>query len=94
MKGSFDLNFLNKESLEIHLMVCSACLARAHVRTGNAASISGYIGKGDTFSEAVADFAVAYADQTERDYQVLKDAVKCGRIKAENECKKLKFYSF
>ncbi len=94
MKGSFDLDFLDKESLETYLMVCSACLARAHARTGNAACISGYIGKGDTFCEAVTDFAVAYADQTKRDYLALKGAVKSGRIEAENECKKLKFYSF
>ncbi len=46
------------------------------------------------FSEAVTDFAVAYADQTKRDYLALKEAVKSGRIRAENECKKLKFYSF
>jgi hypothetical protein len=93
MKGSFELSFLDTEGLKIYLMVCSACLARAHARTGNAASISGYIGKGDTFFEAVADFSVAYADQTERDYLALREAVKSGRIKAESECKKLKFYS-
>lgn len=92
MKGSFDLDFLDKDSLETYLMVCSACLARAHARTANAACISGYIGKGDSFCEAVTDFAVAYADQTERDYQALKNAVKSGRIEAEKECPKMKFY--
>jgi hypothetical protein len=51
-------------------------------------------GKSDTFCEAVTDFAVAYADQTKRDYMALKGAVKSGRIEAENECEKLKFYSF
>ena len=93
MKGSFDLDFLDKESLETYLMVCGTCLARAHARTGTAASISGYIGKSDAFCEAVADFAVAYADQTERDYQALQDAVKSGRIEAEEKCKKRKLYS-
>lgn len=83
MKGSFDLNSLDKAGLETYIKVCSVCLARAHARTGDAACISGYIGKGDAFCEAVTDFAVAYADQTERDYQVLKEAVKSGRIKAE-----------
>jgi uncharacterized protein (DUF2252 family) len=92
MKGSFDLDFLDKDSLETYLMVCSVCLARAHARTGNAACISGYIGKSDAFCEAVTDFAVTYADQTERDYLALKAAVKSGHIEAEKECKKMKFY--
>ncbi|WP_235283161.1 DUF2252 domain-containing protein [Methanosarcina sp. 2.H.A.1B.4] len=83
MKGSFDVNSLDEAGLETYLKVCSVCLARAHARTGDAASISGYIGKSDTFCEAVTDFAVAYADQTERDYQALKEAVKSGRITAE-----------
>jgi len=84
MKGSFDLDSLDKAGLETYLKVCSICLARAHARTGDAACISGYIGKSDTFSEAVTGFAIAYADQTKRDYQELKNAVKSGRIQLEN----------
>jgi len=83
MKSSFDLNSLEETGLETYLKVCSVCLARAHARTGDAACISGYIGKSDAFCEAITDFAVTYADQTERDYQALKEAVKSGRIKAE-----------
>lgn len=83
MKGSFDLNSLDEAGLETYLRVCSVCLARAHARTGDAATISGYIGKSDVCSEAIADFAVAYANQTERDYQALKEAVNSGRILAE-----------
>jgi hypothetical protein len=80
MKGSVDLTSLSEVGLEIYLKVCSICLAKAHARTGNAASISGYIGKKETFIDAVTDFAVTYADQTERDYAALKEAVKSGRI--------------
>jgi uncharacterized protein (DUF2252 family) len=83
MKGSFDLKALDEAGLETYLKVCSVCLARAHARTGDAALISGYIGKSDVFCAAITDFAVAYANQTERDYQVLKEAVKSGRIIAE-----------
>jgi hypothetical protein len=83
MKGSFDLNSLDEAGLETYLRVCSVCLARAHARTGDGASISGYIGKSDVFCEAIADFAVTYANQTERDYQALKEAVNSGRIIAE-----------
>jgi predicted alpha/beta hydrolase len=63
--------------------VCAWCLARAHARTGDETGISGYIGKNDDFAQAIGDFAVAYADQTERDYQALVEAVKSGRITAE-----------
>jgi uncharacterized protein (DUF2252 family) len=83
MKGSFRLDSLDKAGLETYLKVCSLCLARAHARTGDAACISGYIGKNDAFCEAINDFAVAYAEQTERDYRELKEAVKSGRIEAE-----------
>jgi uncharacterized protein (DUF2252 family) len=83
MKGSVDVADLDKAGLEAYLTVCGRCLARAHARTGDAAGISGYTGKGDVLDEAIADFAVAYADQTERDHQALVDAIASGRIAAE-----------
>jgi uncharacterized protein (DUF2252 family) len=83
MKGSFDLESLDKAGLETYLKVCSLCLARAHARTGDAACISGYIGKSDAFCEAITKFAMAYAEQTERDYQALKEAINSGRIEAK-----------
>jgi predicted alpha/beta hydrolase len=70
-------------SLRTYLGVCAVCLARAHARTGDEISIYGYIGKKDTFANAIADFAVSYADQTERDYQALVDAVESGRVEAQ-----------
>ena len=45
--------------------------------------IRGYLGKKGGFARAIGDFAVAYADQTEKDYEVLVKAVKSGRIAAE-----------
>jgi uncharacterized protein (DUF2252 family) len=84
MKGSFDVTSLNAKGLVTYLGVCSVCLARAHARTGgDGATISGYLGSGDVFDEAISRFAVAYADQTELDYQALATAVKQGRITAE-----------
>jgi uncharacterized protein (DUF2252 family) len=55
-------------------------LAHAHARSGEPAKISGYLGKGDKFDEAIADFSVAYADQCERDYAVLKNAARAGKF--------------
>ena len=83
MKGSFDVSALDESGLGTYLGVCSVCLARAHARAGDAAAISGYLGSGDVFDKAIADFAVTYADQTEKDYQTLVNAVESGRIVAE-----------
>jgi hypothetical protein len=82
-KGSFDMQKLDEGGMGTYLGVCSVCLARAHARTGDAAAISGYLGSGTVFDDAMSRFAVAYADQTERDYQALVDAVNTGRIVAE-----------
>ena len=57
-------------------------LARAHAKSGDAATISGYLGKSDAFDQAIGEFALAYADQNERDHAALVAAVKAGRIKA------------
>ncbi len=83
MKGSLDVAALDKTGLRTYLAVCSICLARAHARTGDTAAVRGYLGGNDSFAQAIADFSVAYADQAERDYQALVDAVKSSRIAAE-----------
>jgi uncharacterized protein (DUF2252 family) len=59
---------------------CAWTLARAHARSGEPAKISGYIGKNDTFDRAIADFSVAYADQSERDHEALMQAVRAGKL--------------
>ena len=83
MKGSLDVADLDAEGFETYLRVCAVCLARAHARTGEPDSISAYIGKGKVLSKAIAKFAIAYADQTNRDHQALLDAIESGRIVAE-----------
>ena len=60
--------------------VCGWTLARAHARSGDPAKISGYLGKSDVFDKAIADFSVAYADQSERDHEVLMKAVREGKL--------------
>ena len=66
---------------------CGATLARAHARTGEPATISGYLGKSDTFDRAIADFSIAYADQAERDYESFVKAIRKGRLQAFAEQK-------
>jgi uncharacterized protein (DUF2252 family) len=60
---------------------CGWALARAHARSGQPSLIAGYLGKGDQFDQALSDFAVTYAEQNERDYHALLNAVRQGRIK-------------
>jgi uncharacterized protein (DUF2252 family) len=82
MKGSVNVAKLDEDALNTYIELCALCLARAHARTGDASAIAGYLGKGKSFDRAVADFAMTYADQTERDYQLLVEAVDSGRIVA------------
>ena len=65
--------------------LCGWALARAHARSGRPELISGYLGKSEVFDEAIAEFAVAYADQNERDYQILCEAAQQGRIEVSRE---------
>jgi uncharacterized protein (DUF2252 family) len=60
--------------------LCGAILARAHARCSEPALISGYLGRSDKFDEAIADFAIAYADQTERDHRAFEQAVRAGKL--------------
>lgn len=64
---------------------CGWALARAHARTGAPAQISGYLGKTDVFDKAIAEFASAYADQSEHDHAILKKAARSGRVEVVTE---------
>ena len=60
--------------------LCGWTLAHAHARSGEPAKITGYLGESDKFDEAIADFSVAYADQTEKDHDFLVKAVRAGKL--------------
>jgi uncharacterized protein (DUF2252 family) len=74
-----------EEALPFYADLCGRTLARAHTRAGDAVALSGYLGKDSEFDKAIAEFAMAYADQTERDWRALLDAIKAGRISAEEQ---------
>lgn len=71
--------------LKNYANLCGRALARAHARSGDAAVLSGYMGKSTSFEEALADFSVAYADQNERDHAALLEAIRAGRVDANME---------
>ena len=83
MKYSVDIAGLRPPGMKLYAQVCAWALARAHARSGNPAEIAGYLGSGEVFDDALGRFAMAYADQTERDHAALVEAVRAGRIPAE-----------
>mgnify|MGYP006266904811 CR=1 FL=1 len=82
MKFSVPLEGVSAGQLNLYAEICGWTLARAHAKSGDSATISGYLGKGDQFDQAMGEFALAYADQTEKDHAALVEAVKTGRVEA------------
>jgi uncharacterized protein (DUF2252 family) len=80
MKGSVNLDAMTPNGLASYAQVCGRTLARAHGRSGDAATISGYLGRGNQFDDAVSVFAASYADQVARDYEELVTAAQSGRV--------------
>ncbi len=78
---------IEAEALPFYARLCGRTLARAHARGGDAAMIAGYLGEGDSFDEAVAQFALLYAAQTARDYARFKQAIADKLIEAVAETK-------
>ncbi|MGA7953137.1 MAG: DUF2252 domain-containing protein [Gloeobacterales cyanobacterium] len=85
MKFSIPLEGYSVVELKRYADFCGWTLARAHAKSGYAATISGYLGKGNQFDQAMGQFAIAYADQTEQDYQALVKAVRSGRVEVIDE---------
>ncbi|MFB6892375.1 DUF2252 domain-containing protein [Kitasatospora sp. NPDC056327] len=83
-KGSVDPAALLPAQLDDYARITGALLARAHSHTADPGVISGYCGKSEALDEAVAGFAVAYADRTEADHADLVAAIRAGRLPAEH----------
>lgn len=83
-KGSVDIAALQPAQLDDYARITGALLARAHAHTADPGLVSGYAGKNETLDEAVAAFAVAYADRTEADHADLVAAIRAGRLPAEH----------
>nr|WP_093484133.1 MULTISPECIES: DUF2252 domain-containing protein [unclassified Streptomyces] len=82
-KGSVDPAQLSDDQLDDYARMTGALLARAHAHSADPRLVAGYCGKNEELDEAMANFAVAYADRTEADHAALAAAVKSGRIAAE-----------
>ncbi|MFH9420324.1 DUF2252 domain-containing protein [Streptomyces sp. NPDC017529] len=82
-KGSVDPTALADDQIDDYARMTGALLARAHAHSADPRVVAGYCGKGAALDEALADFAVAYADRTEADHAELVAAIKSGRTAAE-----------
>ena len=85
MKISMQVELFTPSVMTQYAELCGWTLARAHARCAQPARIAGYLGKSDTFDKAIADFSIAYADQSERDHKVLMKAVRDGRLEVVHE---------
>jgi uncharacterized protein (DUF2252 family) len=83
LKGGVNADRALVPGLTLYARMCGATLARAHARWGDRIAIAAYLGTGDTFDRAIADFSAAYADQNERDYAAFVAAVRSGRLAAQ-----------
>jgi hypothetical protein len=82
IKISIRVETFDAREMGLYATWCGKSLALSHARSGDSIMLSGYMGKGETFDEALATFAMAYADQNERDHAALERAVRAGTVKA------------
>jgi uncharacterized protein (DUF2252 family) len=82
-KISADVETMTPDEMRVYGQMCGWTLARAHARTGDRVAIASYLGKNNVFENSLVEFATAYADQNERDYECLVEAVKAKRVKAQ-----------
>ena len=81
-KISIRVETFGVREMDLYATWCGRALALAHARSGHSHTLSGYMGKSDTFDQALAEFSVAYADQNEQDHSALDKAVRRGKVKA------------
>jgi uncharacterized protein (DUF2252 family) len=84
-KESAELERMAPNDMATYGQLCGWTLARAHARSGDRIAIAAYLGGGDVFDRAMADFAESYADQNERDYAALVSAANAGRVPVQKE---------
>jgi uncharacterized protein (DUF2252 family) len=83
-KRSAEVERLTPRGLDVYADICGWTLARAHARSGDRFAIASYLGSGEAFDRAIAEFSEGYAEQNLRDHQALLDAIDSGRIAAED----------
>jgi uncharacterized protein (DUF2252 family) len=83
-KGSIEVDGMTPWAMDGYAQMCGWTLARAHARSGDAVAIGAYLGENDSFETAIAEFSRLYADQNERDFAALREAIDSGRVEAQD----------
>lgn len=84
-KGGIDPDSMTVRGAALYARICGETLARAHARAGDRVEIAGYLGRASVFDEAIADFAAAYAEQNQHDFDALTAALASGRLPRSDE---------
>jgi uncharacterized protein (DUF2252 family) len=79
-KVSLDIGAMDEATLNLYAKLCAWTLARAHAVSGDAVAIAAYLGDSDRFERSLAEFAVAYAEQNQRDFETVTAAASAGRL--------------
>ena len=82
IKISVRVETFGRAEMDLYATWCGRAFALSHARSGNPALLSGYMGKSGAMDQAIAAFAVVYADQNEKDHAALQKAVRRGTVKA------------
>src|SRR5262245_42489000 len=85
IKISIRVETFERSEMELYATWCGRALALSHARSGAARPLSGYMGRSDTFEKAITRFAIAYADQNEKDHAALAKAIRAGKVEAVTE---------
>ncbi len=83
MKVSSEVETFDTGTLTAYATACGWALARAHAKSGEVEMIAGYLGTKEKFDDAMVQYAIAYADQVERDFEVFKAAINSGRLQTK-----------
>ena len=73
---------LESDGLVQYAQICGELLAKGHARTADPYTISGYLGNSDKFDKAIANFSIAYADQSTKDFEEFTQAIRVGKVRA------------
>jgi len=81
-KLSIDIDSLDEIGLTQYVRACGGALALAHARTGDRVGIAEYLGKNDSFDQAIAEFSLRYAKQNKEDFKAFTAEIEAGKIEA------------
>jgi uncharacterized protein (DUF2252 family) len=84
-KGSAQIEQMTPHTMGLYAQLCGGTLARAHARSGDQVAIASYLGRGERFDQAMTEFAEAYADQNERDYEAFSAAAEAGKVEVTRD---------